>query len=75
MRVAGAFEESIDSAKSSPMWPALEADAIAASLPQAQRLTVEGQEHVVAPKARSGARGSSGNETLRLDDVASDGPL
>jgi pimeloyl-ACP methyl ester carboxylesterase len=94
MRVAGSSEETIASAKNSPMWPALEAvahtlaydaaclgdgapptarlakitqptmvatgggddffeqaaDAIAASLPQAQRLTVEGQGHVVDPK-------------------------
>jgi pimeloyl-ACP methyl ester carboxylesterase len=95
MRVAGASEEMIGSAKSSPMWPALEAiahtlaydaaclgdgqppttrlaqitqptlvatggadeffeqaaDAIAASMPHAERRVVEGQAHVVDPKA------------------------
>lgn len=94
MRVAGA-EEDIPAARSSPMWPGLEAvahtlaydaaclgdgrppterlaavtqptlvatgggqeffeqaaDAIAASLPHAQRLTLEGQTHLVDPKA------------------------
>jgi pimeloyl-ACP methyl ester carboxylesterase len=95
MRVAGASEEDIAGARSSPMWPGLEAiahtlaydaaclgdgqpptarlatitrptlvatgggqdffeqaaDAIAASLPRAQRLTIEGQTHLVDPKA------------------------
>ena len=95
MRVAGSSEESIASAKRSPMWPGLEAvartlaydaacmgdglpptarlasisqpvlvatgggaeffeqaaDAIAASIPQAERRTFEGQTHVADPKA------------------------
>jgi pimeloyl-ACP methyl ester carboxylesterase len=95
MQVAGASEESIGSARSSPMWPGLEAiahtlaydaaclgsgqpptaqlaqitqptlvatgggdeffeqaaDAIAASLPRAERRVLEGQTHVVDPKA------------------------
>jgi pimeloyl-ACP methyl ester carboxylesterase len=104
MRVAGASEEDIASAKNSPMWPGLEAiahtlaydaaclgngrpptarlatitrptlvatgsaspdssvggggdffdqaaAAIAASIPQAERLTIEGQTHMVDPKA------------------------
>jgi pimeloyl-ACP methyl ester carboxylesterase len=104
MRVAGATEEMIEGASSSPVWPGLEAiaptlaydaaclgdgrpptarlaritrptlvatggasadsfvagggdffdqaaDAIAASVPQAQRVTVEGQTHMVDPKA------------------------
>jgi pimeloyl-ACP methyl ester carboxylesterase len=95
VRVAGSPEEMIVGAKSSPMWPGMEAiahtlaydaaclgnglpptvrlaritrptlvatgrggdffeqaaDAIAASMPQAERLTVEGQAHLVDPKA------------------------
>ena len=95
MRVAGASEEDIAGARSSPVWPGLEAiahtlaydaaclgdgqpptarlaiitrptlvatgggqdffeqaaDAIAASLPQAGRLTIQGQTHLVDPKA------------------------
>jgi pimeloyl-ACP methyl ester carboxylesterase len=95
MRVAGSPDESIASARSSPMWPGLEAiahtlaydaaclgdgfpptarlaritqptlvatgggaeffeqaaDAIAASIPQVERLTIEGQTHLVDPKA------------------------
>jgi pimeloyl-ACP methyl ester carboxylesterase len=95
MRVAGASEEDIEGARSSPVWPGLEAiahtlaydaaclgdgqpptarlgtitrptlvatgggqdffeqaaDAIAASLPQAERLTIRGQTHLVDPKA------------------------
>jgi pimeloyl-ACP methyl ester carboxylesterase len=95
MRVAGASEEDIVGARSSPVWPGLEAiahtlaydaaclgdgqpptarlatitrptlvatgggqeffeqaaDAIAASLPQAERLTIQGQTHLVDPKA------------------------
>jgi len=95
MRVAGASEEDIAGARSSPVWPGLEAiahtlaydaacmgdgqpptarlatitrptlvatggaadffeqaaDAIAATIPRAQRLTIEGQTHVVDPKA------------------------
>jgi pimeloyl-ACP methyl ester carboxylesterase len=95
MRVAGSSEETIVSARSSPMWPGLEAvahtlaydaaclgdgqpptarlatitrptlvatgggddffeqaaDAIAQSIPQAERRTIEGQTHVADPKA------------------------
>ena len=95
MRVAGSSEEGIASARSSPMWPGLEAiahtlaydaaclgdghppaarlaqirqptlvstggsaaffeqsaDALAARLPRAERLTIEGQSHVADPKA------------------------
>jgi pimeloyl-ACP methyl ester carboxylesterase len=95
MRVAGSPEEAIAGARSSPMWPALEAiahtlaydaaclgdgrpptarlatiaqptlvatgggddffeqaaDAIASSVPRAQRLTLAGQGHLVDPKA------------------------
>jgi pimeloyl-ACP methyl ester carboxylesterase len=95
MRVAGSPDESIASARSSPMWPGLEAiahtlaydaaclgdglpptarlaritqptlvatggggeffelaaDAVAASILQAERLTIEGQSHLVDPKA------------------------
>jgi pimeloyl-ACP methyl ester carboxylesterase len=95
MRVAGSSEEGIASARSSPMWPGLEAiahtlaydaaclgdghpptarlaqirqptlvstggsaaffeqsaDALAARLPHAERLTIEGQSHVADPKA------------------------
>jgi pimeloyl-ACP methyl ester carboxylesterase len=95
MGVAGSSEEGIASARSSPMWPGLEAladtlaydaaclgdghpptarlakirqptlvttggsdeffeqaaDAIAASIPHAERLTIEGQSHVADPKA------------------------
>jgi pimeloyl-ACP methyl ester carboxylesterase len=97
MRVAGSSEEQIAGARSSPMWPSLEAiahtlaydaaclgdgrppvarlagitqpvlvatgggddfferaaDAIASSLPRAERLTLEGQSHVADPKAVS----------------------
>jgi hypothetical protein len=49
MRVAGASEEDIAGARNSPMWPGLE--AIAASVPYSERLTIEGQTHVADPKA------------------------
>jgi alpha-beta hydrolase superfamily lysophospholipase len=49
--------QDIAGVRSSPYWPGMEAiahtlaDAVAASIPRAERQTLEGQSHVVDPKA------------------------